>query len=100
MKHAESNNVFEETFEGVIQNPAKLKWQYVEHKSKVLTDIYVHYITMRMRHHSYTKNQEGKKINKTKKKRVRKPFAGVLLSGLLGPGLNIGGCPGLHLYHE
>jgi len=33
-----------------------------------MTDIYVHYITMRMRQYAYAKNQEMKKQNKTKKK--------------------------------
>jgi len=38
-----------------------------EHKSKVMTDIYVHYITMHIKQYAYAKNQEMKKQNKTKK---------------------------------
>lgn len=59
--------MFDETFEEV-QNKVKLRRLCKEHKSQVLTDIYVYYITMRMRQHSYAKNQELKKINKTEKK--------------------------------
>ncbi|KAE9530052.1 hypothetical protein AGLY_011514 [Aphis glycines] len=39
-----------------------------EHKVEILTNIFVIYITMRMRQFSYMKNQESKKQNKTKKK--------------------------------
>lgn len=69
MIHADSNDVFEKTYETVLQNyNIKLRWQCLEHKSKILTDVYTNYITMRMRQHSSAKNQETKKLNKTKKK--------------------------------
>jgi len=61
-KHADSINVFDDTIDEYLQNiNFKLQWGCAEHKSKVMTDIYVHYITMRMRQHAYTKNQEMKK---------------------------------------
>lgn len=66
--HADLNNTFEETYEAVLQNTTKLKWQCVEHKIKVLTHIHVHYITMQIGQNSCAKNQEVKNMNKTKKK--------------------------------
>ncbi|KAF0748906.1 THAP-type domain-containing protein [Aphis craccivora] len=58
MIHADSYDVFEKTYETVLENKnLKLKWQCLEHKSKILTDVYTMYTTMRMRQHSYAKNQ-------------------------------------------
>jgi len=69
MKHAESSSPFDDTHEQffqaeniIITFPCNL------HKTEIITDIFIMYITMRMRQYSYTKNQEAKKLNKTKKK--------------------------------
>lgn len=44
-KHADSINVFDDTFDELLQNISfKLQWGCAEHKSKVMTNIYVHYI--------------------------------------------------------
>lgn len=68
-KHAKSVDSFTDTYEEffktencIISFPCSL------HKSEVMKDIFVMYITMRMRQYSYAQNNENKKINKTKKK--------------------------------
>lgn len=69
LKHAGSANPFDDTFEEFFSTEnLKLCFPCVDHKTEVLTDICVMYITMRMRQYSWLKNQETKKINKTKKK--------------------------------
>jgi len=69
LKHAGSANPFDDTFEEFFSTDnLKLCFPCVDHKTEVLTDICVMYITMRMRQYSWLKNQETKKINKTKKK--------------------------------
>jgi len=60
------------TIDEFLQNiNFKLQWGCAEHKSKVMTDIYVHYITMRMRQYAYAKNQEMKNKIKQQKKTVK-----------------------------
>lgn len=69
VKHADSINVFDDTFDEFLQNfNFKLQWGCAKHKSQVMTNIYVQYIVMRMRQYTYAKNQEHKKQNNTKKK--------------------------------
>jgi len=46
----------------------KLTFPDGNHKSEIVTNIFVLYITMRMRQFSYAKNQPTKKQNKVKKK--------------------------------
>lgn len=68
-KHADSLNVFEDTYEDLLSNDnVILKWECSVHKSEILTEIYTMYIVMRMRQYSYMKNIESKQINKAKKK--------------------------------
>lgn len=68
-KHADSLNVFEDTYEDlIINNKFNLKWKCPSHDSELLTEIYSMYIVMRMRQYTYMKNIELKQINKTKKK--------------------------------
>lgn len=67
-KHAESPNVFEETCEDFLSRNFKLTFPCGDHKSEIVTNIFVLYITMRMRQFSYAKNQQTQKQNKVKKK--------------------------------
>jgi len=65
MKHADSINVFCETYEEFFQNlDFKLTFTCQEHRSEILTSIFVMCITMRMRQYSYLANQETKKQKK------------------------------------
>lgn len=66
-KFAHSFNVFEETYEDVFQNQ-KLSFPCEIHKVEMISNIFVKYITMRMRQYSFIINQETKKQNKSKKK--------------------------------
>lgn len=69
IKHAASLNPFEDTYEEFFQmNDSKLTFPCGLHKTDMLTDIFVTYITMRMRQFSYLNNQDVKKVNKCKKK--------------------------------
>jgi len=69
LKNASSANPFDDTFEEFFcTENLKLCFPCVDHKTDVLTHICVMIITMRMRQYSWLKNQETKKINKTKKK--------------------------------
>ncbi|KAL5232765.1 hypothetical protein ACI65C_000187 [Semiaphis heraclei] len=66
IKHAASLNPFEDTYEEFFQtNVNKLTFPCGVHKTDMLTDIFVSYITMRMRQFSYLKNQDVKKVNKS-----------------------------------
>jgi len=68
-KYADNINVFEETQEEFFNNHSRnLKWECSLHKIDIFTNIFVMFITMRMRQYSYTKNIESKKLNRTKKK--------------------------------
>ena len=71
-KYADSPTVFEDTQNDLFQNNISfpvsfLTWNCNDHKSEILTDMFVIYITMRMRQYSYSKNIETKQLNKTKK---------------------------------
>jgi len=68
--HANSNNVFEETFNEFFKLNIPLKFACTDsqHQTDMLTNIFTYYITMRMRQYSYMQNQKNKKIHKTKKK--------------------------------
>lgn len=67
-KYADSPTVFEDTQVDLLQNNHNVSWNCKEHKSEFLTEMFLMYITMRMRQHSYNKNIEAKQYNKTKKK--------------------------------
>jgi len=61
-KYANSSNPFENTFEKIFQNENRiLSFPCKQHKVDMFTNIFVIYITMRMRQFSYMKNQESKK---------------------------------------
>ncbi|KAF0734603.1 Transposable element P transposase [Aphis craccivora] len=62
--HAESPNVFEETCEDFFSRNFKLTFPCGDHKSEIVTKIFVLYITTTMRQFSYAKNQQTKKQNK------------------------------------
>ena len=67
-KYADSPTVFEDTQDDLLQNNISfLKWNCNYHKSEILTDMFVMYITMRMRQYSYSTNIEAKQLKKTKK---------------------------------
>lgn len=68
--HANSNDVFEKTFEEFFKKNINLKFPCTirQHQTDMLTNIFSYYITMRMRQYSYMQNQANKKLNKTKKK--------------------------------
>lgn len=67
-KYADSINVFEETYEDFFKNlNFNLKWECSLHQTDIYTNIFVMFITMRMRQYSFTKNIEHKKLNRTKK---------------------------------
>ncbi|KAF0701702.1 Uncharacterized protein FWK35_00037271, partial [Aphis craccivora] len=69
VKHASSQNVFEDTFEEFFKiNNLKLIFPCPDHKSRVMSDLFTYYITMRMRQYTYIINQENKKNNRSKKK--------------------------------
>ena len=69
MKHAESLSPFDDTHEEFFQTEnITITFPCNLHKTEIITDIFIMYLTMRMRQYSYTKNQEAKKLNKTKKK--------------------------------
>jgi len=71
-KYADSPTVFEDTQNDLLQNNISfLTWNCNDHKSEILTDMFVMYITMRMRQYSYSKNIEAKQLNKTKKKIIK-----------------------------
>jgi len=63
-KHAESPNVFEDTYEEFFSKNIRLTFPCSEHKSDVLTNIFNMYIVMRMRQFTYSTNQQNKKQNK------------------------------------
>jgi len=65
-KYADSINVFEDTYEDLFKNDnLPLKWKCVnaEHRIDIFSNIFVLFISMRMRQHSYTKNIECKKYD-------------------------------------
>lgn len=68
--HANSSDVFENTYEEFFKQNMTLKFSCTiqEHQIKMLTDIFSYYIIMRMRQFTYIQNQKNKKENKTKKK--------------------------------
>jgi len=68
--HANSSDVFENTYEEFFKQNMTLKFSCTiqEHQIKMLTDIFSYYIMMRMRQFTYIQNQKNKKENKTKKK--------------------------------
>ncbi|KAL5240713.1 hypothetical protein ACI65C_008123 [Semiaphis heraclei] len=69
MKLAESSSPFDDTHEEFFQaENITITFPCNIHKTEIITEIFIMYITMRMRQYSYTKNQEAKKLNKTKKK--------------------------------
>lgn len=69
VKHANSQNVFEDTFEEFFKiNNLKLIFPCPDHKSRVMSDLFTYYITMRMHQYTYIINQENKKNNRSKKK--------------------------------
>lgn len=68
MKHANSAHVFDDTVEDFISNNYIVPFPCNVHKEKVILDILISYITMRMRQHSYMTNKKLKSQNKIKKK--------------------------------
>lgn len=69
VKHAESKDSFTDTYEEFFKTEnCNLSFPFGLHKSEIMTDIFVMYITMRMRQYSYAQNNENKKSNKSKKK--------------------------------
>lgn len=67
-KFADSSSVFEDTYEQLLQNNQTIQWECTDHKNDIIADMYVLYITMRMRQHSYARNVESNQKNKYKKK--------------------------------
>lgn len=67
-KHANSCDVFENTYNEFFSLNIGLKFPCLEHQTDILTNIFSYYITMRMRQYSYLVNQNTKKQCKTKKK--------------------------------
>jgi len=67
-KFKDSQNVFEEAFEDFLKKKISFRFDCEEHKQTVLSDIYTHYLIMRMRQYTYIQNQNNKKLNTTKKK--------------------------------
>jgi len=67
-KHANSNNVLEDTYNEFFKINIGLKCTCVEHRLEMLTNIFSYYIIMRMRQYTYMVNQNMKKQNNTKKK--------------------------------
>lgn len=69
MKHSEKVDPFTDTYEEFFQKEnLHLSFPCALHKTEIFIDIFVMYITMRMRQHSYARNNENKKTNKSKKK--------------------------------
>lgn len=72
VKHARSQNVFEDTFEEFFKiNNLKLIFPCPDHKPRVMSDLFTYYMTMRMRQYTYIINQENKKNNRSKKKLLK-----------------------------
>jgi len=67
-KHANSNNVFEDTYNEFFKINIGLKFTCVEHRLEMLTNIFSYYIIMRMRQYTYMVNQNKIKQNNSKKK--------------------------------
>lgn len=63
-KFKDSQNVFED----FLKKKISFKFDCEEHKQTVFSDIYTHYLIMRMRQYTYIQNQNNKKLNTTKKK--------------------------------
>jgi len=57
-KHANSNDVFELTYNEFFNNKFELKFSCSMHKVEMLTNIFSYYITMRMRQYTYLENQK------------------------------------------
>jgi len=57
-----SNNVFEKTFNAFFKLNIRLKFACTDsqHQTVMLTNIFIYYITMRMRQYSYMQNQKNK----------------------------------------
>lgn len=68
MKHANSAQVFDDTVEDFVANNYIIPFPCDVHKEKVILDILITYITMRMRQHSYMTNKKLKSQNIMKKK--------------------------------
>ena len=67
-KHANSKDVFDNTYNETFLQISAIPFPCSEHKYEVITDIFTMYIIMRMRQYTYLENQKEKKNNRTKKK--------------------------------
>lgn len=67
-KFKDSQNVFEEALEDFLKKKISFKFDCEEHKKTILSDIYTHYLIIKMMQYTYIQNQNIKKLNTTKKK--------------------------------
>lgn len=67
-KHANSQNVFEDTIDDFFKCNYLIPFPCTEHKNYMVEYIFTTYITMRMRQHTYFSNHQLKSKNKVKKK--------------------------------
>lgn len=68
VKHADSQNAFDNTIEQFFNDNYIVLFPCNIHKEKIVEYIFTSYVTMRMRQHAYFSNQKPKSTIKVKKK--------------------------------